>query len=147
MADLDLRSSFVAPAWPYSVLPTTAPFDALMDTNQLTSNSSPNNTQQGHGGNPFQAQFESRDLTWAATPAVSDPCSAWGGLSNSRSDMGGTGNGNFTGITTPFIPQGGSQGWATQQALGAEAWKPIFYPHCVPSLDPNAVRSVDTFWA
>jgi hypothetical protein len=147
MSDLDPRSSFVAPDWQHSVLPITAPFDVLIDTNQLTSNSSPNITQQGHGGNPFQAQIESRDLGWAATPAVSDPCSAWGGLANSRSDMGSTGNGNFTGITTPFISQRGFQSWATQQALGAEAWEPIFDPHCVPSLDPNHIRSVDTFWA
>ena len=144
MSDLDLRSSFVAPDRQHSVLPITAPFDALMDTNQLTSNPSPNNTQQGHGGNPFQAHFESRDLAWAA---LSHPCPACGGLANSLSDMCGTGNGVFTDITTPFISQGGFQSWATQQALGVEAWKPIFYPHCVPSLDPNPVRSVDTFWA
>ena len=141
MSDLDLRSSFVAPGWPYSVLPITAPFDALMDTNQLII------TQQGHGGNPFQAHFESRDLTRAATPALSHPCPACGGLADSRSDMGGTGNGSFTDITTPFIPQGGFQSWATQQAPGAKGWKPTFYPHCVPSLDPNPVRSVITFWA
>jgi len=147
MSDLDPRSSFVAPDLQYSVLPTTAPFDALMDTNQLTSNSSPNITQQGHAGKLLQGRVGSRDFAWAATPAVSHPWSACGGLANSLSDMCGTGNGNFTDITTPFIPQGGFQSWPTQQALGAEAWKPIFYPEGVPALDPNPVRSVDTFWA
>lgn len=134
MSDLDLRSSFGAPAWP------------LIDTNQLTSNSSPTITQQGHGGNPFQAHFESRDLTRAARPALSHPCPVCGGLADSRSDMGGTGNGSFTDIT-PFIPQGGFQNWATQQAVGAEALQPIIYPESVPALDPNPVRSVHTFWA
>jgi hypothetical protein len=125
MSDLDPRSSSVAPDSQYSVLPITAPLDALMDTNQLTSNFSPNMTQQGHGGKPLQTRIESRDLAWSATPAVSHPYPAWGGLANSLSDMCGTGNGNFMGITTPFIPQGGFQSWATQQALGVEAWKPV----------------------
>ena len=149
MSELDPPSRFFMSDYQQDSLAISPLFNNSMDTDQVTTNSSPNFIQEMQGGDLLTSHVRSRDPVSAGLLAVSERSGAWdysdfSPLGRSLSVVGR--ETDLPGIASSLAFPGQFQSWATQQPPGFQNWNSISDYPFLPINDENSVRSVEVFW-